>query len=69
MSTASEIGKSVIGSVLLVIIFAYLWSYLPKEGIWGGLSWEIKAVVVFISGMLVIGPGKVALEMVTDSRW
>jgi hypothetical protein len=69
MVTASEIGKSVIGSILLVIIFAYLWPHLPKEGIWRGLSWQIKAAVVFISGMLVIGPGRVALEMVTDSGW
>lgn len=67
MATGKQIGQSLLFSLVLVIVFAFLWPYLPKEGAFGSLSWQLKAAIVVISGFLVIGPGRVAWEMMTDS--
>jgi hypothetical protein len=69
MVSASEIGQSVILSVLLIIIFAQFWPLLPKQGLFSDLSWQLKTAVIIISGLLVIGPGQVAWEMITDSGY
>jgi len=69
MVTGEQIGRSLLYAFVFITVFAFLWPYLPKEGIFGSLSWEIKAVVVLISGSLVIGPGQVALDILTGSEF
>lgn len=66
MVTGPQIGRSLLFAFVLVVVFSFLWPELPKRGIFGGLSWQIKSVVVIISGLLVIGPGRVAKDLLTD---
>ncbi|WP_152422367.1 hypothetical protein [Halorubrum californiense] len=67
MVTGQQIGGSLLSVLVFITVFAFLWPYLPKEGVFGSLSWQLKAAVVLISGFLVIGPGQVAWDILTDS--
>ena len=69
MVSANQIGESIIYPVLIVTVFSFLWPILPKEGLFSPLSWQLKAAIIFFSGLVVIGPGQVAYDLITDSRW
>lgn len=69
MATGPQIGSSLLFAFVLVSIFSSFWPELPKNGVFGGLSWQVKSAVVIISGLLVIGPGRVAKDLLTDSGW
>jgi hypothetical protein len=67
MISPSTIAKSIGSALLLALIFSFIWPLLPKEGVFSGLSWQLRAAVIAICGLIVIGPGQVAYDMVTDS--
>lgn len=69
MVTANQIGGSVVYALMIGVIFSFLWPILPKEGLFASLSWQLKAAVVLFSGLVVIGPGQVAYDLITDSGW
>jgi len=69
MATANQIGESVVYSLLIVVAFSFLWPLLPKEGLFASLSWQLKAAIILFSGFVVIGPGQVAYDFITDSGW
>jgi hypothetical protein len=69
MVSGKQIGLSLVYALVLVMVFSFLWPYLPKEGIFGSLSWQVKAAVGLISGLLVIGPGRVAWDFLMDSEF
>jgi hypothetical protein len=67
MISPSKIAKSAIGAAIFAIIFSYLWPLLPKTGVFSSLSWQLQTAVVILCGLVVIGPGQVAYEIITDS--
>jgi hypothetical protein len=69
MVTYNQIGGSIVYAFFIVIVFYFLWPILPKEGIFGPLSWQLKAAIIFFSWLVVIGPGRVAYDLITDSSW
>jgi len=69
MVTANQIGESVVYALMIAVIFSFLWPILPKQGVFASLSWQLKAAIIVFSGLVVIGPGQVAYDFITDSGW
>lgn len=67
MISPSKIVGSVLGALVVALILSYLWPLMPKTGSFSNLSWQLRTGAVVICGSLVVGPGRVAYEMITDS--
>lgn len=63
MVSPVDIGKSVIYAVLLIAILSVIWPYLPKTGPFSSLTRKVNAVAVVAIGFIVIGPGRVAWDI------
>lgn len=64
-----DIGRSLIYAVLLIAILSALWPFLPKTGTFSSLTWQMKVVVAVVTGFIVIGPGRVAWDILIDDGW
>lgn len=69
MVSANEVGWSVLYVLTVAIILTIIWPYLPTTGAFSQLRWELKAVAVVVLGFLVIGPGRVAYDLIVDDGY
>jgi energy-converting hydrogenase Eha subunit A len=63
--TAGRIGQSVLAAIVLVVIAAALYPYIPKSGPFG-LRSLFKQAVTFAIPAVVIGGGAVAWQLLDD---
>lgn len=66
MISPKEIGASIVSAVLLLVIFSHLWPLLPKEGMFSDISFGLMAVVGVVAGLIVIGPGKIGMSILSE---
>jgi uncharacterized membrane protein YjjB (DUF3815 family) len=69
MASAQDIGKSLIFAVALVVILSALWPLFPTSGPFSSISWQLRAVLILVAALIVVGPGQVAYDIITDSDW
>lgn len=67
MVTPKQVGKSVIFAVVLLLILQELWPYLPKKGFLSPITWQLQAVSAVVIGLIVVGPGRVAWDILMDN--
>jgi len=69
MVSHRDIGESVLYVVVVALVLGALWPYMPKTGPVSELTWTMKAVAAVVLGFIVIGPGRVAWDMLVDDGW
>ena len=69
MVSAQDIGASLISAVVLVVILSAFWPLLPTSGAFSSISWQLRAVIISVAVLIVVGPGQVAYDLITDSGW
>lgn len=64
--TPEDIGRSVLIALVVVVVLAVLWPYLPKSGTFSGLTVSLSATAKFVVPALVIGAPVVACQLVKN---
>lgn len=67
MVSPEEVGRTVLVAILVVVILSYLWPHMPTIGAFSDVTWQLEAVAAVILGFIVIGPGRVAYDLIVDS--
>jgi len=66
MPSTEHIGHSILGAVVLIVIFSFFWPLLAKEGLFSGISFGLMAVIGVAAGWIVIGPAEVGADLLAD---
>lgn len=66
MVSLYDLGMNFLFVSTVVVILSVLFQYMPTVGLLSELTWQLKTAAVFILGVIVIGPGRVAYDLVVD---